>query len=861
MNEKYEASAIWKKTLGKVDDTIPYINELKNSFQKSRENIRQLIQSISTDSVGLTIHDITHIDALWEMSDLLLSDTFEINPIECYVLGCSFLLHDSGLTLAAYNNGVDDIKILPEYSDAYNYYEEKRKKIKISNNNDPKLPTIEQLALSDTLRINHAEKASDLSTQSWNSPIDNKDIYLIDDDELREHYGHSIGLLSSSHHWNMEKVLKTFTNFLGPKSNFPNDWTVDLLKLAMILRCADAMHIDDRRAPKFSSALRYMDNISLNHWTFQNLITKPHIKDNRLVYTSKKPFNVENADAWNLCFDTLQMIDKEIKSSNETLAQKGIEQFKINSVAGANSANSLSNFIEVLNWKPLPLNLKVSNVQNLAKTLGGRDLYNNKLAPIRELIQNAADAIDARVLVEDEFCESDGKIFIEFKKESEKEYLIISDNGVGMSENVLTSSLLDFGFSFWKSKEAREEFPGLQSSIDRLRGRYGIGFFSVFMWANKVSVISRRFRDGNDNTKVLEFNNGIDSRPLLRPAMGDELTTKWSTKIKLELIDGLFEKDVHNESIISHRRYLHSRKARNFNLNKSSWIEKLKLTCGPLSINVQVKDHGKSENVSLPNWKTCDHNLFYDFFGNIIFEKNETNNIFIKTLSNLDSSIVQGGRCFISPYTDRLGYLALYEKGIFIRFGNYDTVSGIVETNSSNAARDRSVEFNIKEEKKWISSIKSKAFNSCNNIGEKIKIQKLLFSIDEFDMTEPLFINNRELITYNDLENIIKKNKKCIIKLSQLDNNGKKFEWKEVNSIHPILGLNVDKYKLYPLIDFNETIDVEDLDEDITESNSPFFKLLNDIKEFIGDGSIIEYKLHEKEGYKSDYFEFIITSR
>lgn len=57
-----------------------------------------------------TVHDITHIDALWDMADIILPPELEINPVEAFILGGAFLIHDLGMGGVAYNNGLDKIK-------------------------------------------------------------------------------------------------------------------------------------------------------------------------------------------------------------------------------------------------------------------------------------------------------------------------------------------------------------------------------------------------------------------------------------------------------------------------------------------------------------------------------------------------------------------------------------------------------------------------------------------------------------------------------------------------------------------------------------------------------------------------------
>ena len=145
-------------------------------------------------------------------------------------------------------------------------------------------------------------------------------------------------------------------------------------------------------------------------------------------------------------------------------------------------------------------------------------LYGEKLsAPLRELLQNACDAVRARRLFDDQ-PNNWGEIRVSLVKKGEQWHLSVADVGIGMSVNVMTGALLDFGTSFWNSAEARKEFPGLAAKKFTPTGRYGIGFFSTFMLGKKVKVISRRFDLGQEDTRVLEFQEGVGSRPLLREA-------------------------------------------------------------------------------------------------------------------------------------------------------------------------------------------------------------------------------------------------------------------------------------------------------------------------------------------------------
>jgi HSP90 family molecular chaperone len=144
--------------------------------------------------------------------------------------------------------------------------------------------------------------------------------------------------------------------------------------------------------------------------------------------------------------------------------------------------------VQTRGWRPVDARLQVSDVPRIVETLGGSKLYgDDPTVPLRELIQNAADAVQARRRFQKRPADW-GKITISLRQRGDEVWLIVEDTGIGMSEQVLTGPLLDFGTSFWRSPMAMEEFPGLMASGMHAIGRFGIGFFSVFMLGSVVRV-------------------------------------------------------------------------------------------------------------------------------------------------------------------------------------------------------------------------------------------------------------------------------------------------------------------------------------------------------------------------------------
>ena len=120
-------------------------------------------------------------------------------------------------------------------------------------------------------------------------------------------------------------------------------------------------------------------------------------------------------------------------------------------------------------------------------------LYSNKEIFIRELVSNSSDALDKfnyLKLTDERFKESkwSGKVFMKLDKEDGT--LTIGDNGLGMNEQDLMDHLGTIAKS--GTKAFMENLTGDAKKDSNLIGQFGVGFYSVFMVADKVDVISKK---------------------------------------------------------------------------------------------------------------------------------------------------------------------------------------------------------------------------------------------------------------------------------------------------------------------------------------------------------------------------------
>ena len=120
-------------------------------------------------------------------------------------------------------------------------------------------------------------------------------------------------------------------------------------------------------------------------------------------------------------------------------------------------------------------------------------LYSNREIFLRELISNASDAEDKlrfEALQDDGLYEKDSdlKIRVEFNKELKT--ITVLDNGIGMSRDEVIENLGTIAKS--GTKQFFEALTGDQTKDSQLIGQFGVGFYSCFIAAKKVEVITRR---------------------------------------------------------------------------------------------------------------------------------------------------------------------------------------------------------------------------------------------------------------------------------------------------------------------------------------------------------------------------------
>ena len=149
-------------------------------------------------------------------------------------------------------------------------------------------------------------------------------------------------------------------------------------------------------------------------------------------------------------------------------------------------------------------------------------IYTNKEIFLREIISNASDAIDKlhyMSLTDKDIKVDTSKFNIHITPDKENKTLTISDNGIGMTEEELENNLgtiAKSGSSDFKENNEHKE------NIDII-GKFGVGFYSAFMVANKVEVISKKYGTDKANKWISRGLDGYEIEPATKENYGTDI--------------------------------------------------------------------------------------------------------------------------------------------------------------------------------------------------------------------------------------------------------------------------------------------------------------------------------------------------
>ena len=154
-------------------------------------------------------------------------------------------------------------------------------------------------------------------------------------------------------------------------------------------------------------------------------------------------------------------------------------------------------------------------------------LYSNKEIFIRELISNASDACDKlrfEAISNDALYEGDSELRIEVEYDTDANTVTLRDNGIGMNRDEVIENIGTIAKS--GTKEFLSKLTGDSAKDSNLIGQFGVGFYSSFIVADKVTLTTRRAGDKPSDAVIWESNgeNGFSLENTKKETHGTEIT-------------------------------------------------------------------------------------------------------------------------------------------------------------------------------------------------------------------------------------------------------------------------------------------------------------------------------------------------
>lgn len=323
------------------------------------------------------------------------------------------------------------------------------------------------------------------------------------------------GLIARSHGLELREAVS-----LIPKQLQAVDAKVHMPFLMILVRIGDYIQMHSGRAPELAHAIKSIRSpISKREWDTHRSVTNVlPTGDPESLYVQVDPNDIVVLDRMKfLIGDIQQELDKSWGVLGEIygrmheygMSKLGIKIRRIKSnLVDDNNLNSL------LGFYPEPARLSSSNaslIELLVKPLYG----NSPFIGIRELVQNSIDAVEAYKYYsannmnafKDVYLDS-LDILIELESSDEGNFVKITDNGIGMTTDMVIDYFLKAGASFRKSRFWEEYFSDSEGKSKTYRsGRFGIGALAGFLIGPNISVTTRHATEPED--KGIEFTYSI----------------------------------------------------------------------------------------------------------------------------------------------------------------------------------------------------------------------------------------------------------------------------------------------------------------------------------------------------------------
>lgn len=525
-----------------VQDTKLW-KKLYKGFRTSPE--KELAQSLATNAVTLadraierikafpyyhpqyTLHDQTHLIRVCELMAIVVGDSLKsLNPIEVFLLIGAAFYHDQGMVPDSDEwtsiKDSSDFKVSLRRWEIDNpnlaeirrlmvdsrFSEEQQQDIRLKENE------LLEAHRTEYLRQSHGDKSESIVNRLYSGS------------ELLNAAGHNLsqilGRICVSHVWPAGQI----TDQAGFRvDEAVGNYAVNVRYLALVLRLADILDFDQDRTP--SSLLRtihFSSPISITEWAKHRSVTGWEINANRIRFT----LQCEHPSYQRAANEFMDWIDLELAEANRIVGEfpRGVPNHYAIKLPVRVDRSRIEPKNNAYRYAELEFSLSREEIVKLLMT---DKLYQNNSLFIRELLQNALDALRYR-----EALHGQGKPdweegvlrFEHYIDEHGFQVVKCVDNGIGMDEHIISNFLTNVGRSYYRSPEFEQQRIGFkENGVDfDPCAKFGIGFMSCFMFGDRIKIQTRRdYGPGRDYSDPLIVEvNGLGGILVIKDGPSDQ---------------------------------------------------------------------------------------------------------------------------------------------------------------------------------------------------------------------------------------------------------------------------------------------------------------------------------------------------
>lgn len=448
-----------------------------------------------------TLHDDVHIFNMLHIVDKLLpQETMRnLSTPDILLIFLSIFLHDIGMCppqrlINIWKGETEPLNFEEEkeyekyhiFEKSYGMYLQEKEELKQEGNIEGQ-KLITEFIIREYIRKEHAERTRQYIYQDWNEKI----IYKGND------LGSILAQICYSHNEDYKYVLK-----LEPLQLCGDGEYICVPFIAVILRLADIIDFDPKRAPKILfSHLSIRNPVSIKEWEKHMSVNAWTIEPNLLMFSAKCENPATELAIRNFC----DLIDEELKNATYIMArihtlpelESKLDKYKQIVFPHQVNRNQIGAKVDytghlLYRYHETAFTLSKNQVIDL---LMGTKLYQSKEVALRELLQNSIDACILRKKICRHYKQPyNPNIMVCYYEKDGNDFLEVADNGIGMDQNIIDRYYTQIGTSFYRSNE----FNDLKAQLDiefQPISKFGIGILACFMVSNEITVDTMRVQN------------------------------------------------------------------------------------------------------------------------------------------------------------------------------------------------------------------------------------------------------------------------------------------------------------------------------------------------------------------------------